>query len=119
MAEEPLRKAIDGRMDLQLAGAADIDDLLEGLDGVLEDGLHRLHDTESAIHIIDLGLHAIDDLHLAGDLDEGLTVIESLQNAGGEGLMDVLNGSGLGNGGIGIAAGLGYSNLLKYPVQYE
>ena len=28
-----------------LAHATDIDDLLEGLDGVLEDGLDRLHDT--------------------------------------------------------------------------
>ena len=41
-----------------LAHATDIDDLLEGLDGVLEDGLDRLHDTESSLHIVDLGLHA-------------------------------------------------------------
>ena len=101
-----------------LAHAADIDDLLEGLDGVLEDGLDGLHDTEAALHVVDLGLHALDGLHLAGDLNEGLAVIESLQNSGGKGLLDVLDGSGLGNSGIGIAAGLGYSNLLKYPPQY-
>ena len=57
-----------------LAHATDIDDLLEGLDGVLEDGLDRLHDTESSLHIVDLGLHALDGLHLSGDLNEGLTV---------------------------------------------
>ena len=41
---------------------------LEGLDGVLEDGLDGLHNTEAALHIVDLGLHALDGLHLAGDL---------------------------------------------------
>ena len=90
-----------------LAHAADIDDLLEGLDGVLEDGLDGLHDTEAALHIVDLGLHALDRLHLAGDLDEGLAIVESLEDSGGEGLLDVLDGSGLGNGGISITAGLG------------
>ena len=90
-----------------LAHAADIDDLLEGLDGVLKDGLDGLHDTEAALHIVDLGLHALDGLHLASDLNEGLAVIESLEDAGGEGLLDVLDGSGLGNGGISITAGLG------------
>ena len=63
-----------------LAHAADINDLLEGLDGVLKDGLDGLHDTEAALHIVDLGLHALDGLHLAGDLDEGLAVIESLDD---------------------------------------
>jgi len=90
-----------------LAHATDIDDLLEGLDGVLEDGLDRLHDTESSLHIVDLGLHALDGLHLSGDLNKGLTVIESLEDSGGEGLLDVLDGSGLGNGGIGVTTGLG------------
>jgi len=32
---------------------------LEGLDGVLEDWLDGLHDTESSLHIIDLWLHAL------------------------------------------------------------
>ena len=58
-----------------LAHTSDINDLLEGLDGVLENGLDGLHDTESALHIVDLGLHALDGLHLSGDLNEGLTVI--------------------------------------------
>ena len=62
-----------------LAHASDINDLLEGLDGVLENGLDGLHDTESSLHIVDLGLHALDGLHLSGDLNEGLTVIESLE----------------------------------------
>ena len=90
-----------------LAHAADIDDLLEGLDGVLEDGLDGLHDTEAALHIVDLGLHALDGLHLSGDLDEGLSVIESLEDSSGKGLLDVLDGSGLGNGGIRVTSGLG------------
>merc|ERR1719181_742734 len=74
-----------------LAHATDINDLLEGLDGVLEDGLNRLHDTEAALHVVDLGLHALDGLHLAGDLDEGLSVIESLEDSGGEGMQPQIN----------------------------
>jgi len=96
-----------------LAHAADIDDLLEGLDGVLEDGLDGLHDTEAALHVVDLGLHALDGLHLAGDLDEGLSVIESLEDAGGKGLLDVLDGGGLGDGGVSITAGLGGEGAVE------
>ena len=80
---------------------------MEGLDGVLKDWLDGLHDTESSLHIVDLWLHTLDGLHLSGDLDEWLSVIESLEDSGGEGLLDVLDGSGLGNGGIGITSGLG------------
>jgi len=79
---------------------------LEGLDGVLEDWLNGLHDTESSLHIVDLWLHTLDGLHLSGDLDEWLSIIKSLEDSGGEGLLDVLDGSGLGNGGIGITSGL-------------
>ena len=89
-----------------LAHTSDIDDLLEGLDGVLEDWLDRLHDTESSLHIVDLWLHTLDGLHLSGDLNEWLSIIESLEDSGGEGLLDVLDGGGLGNGGIGITSGL-------------
>jgi hypothetical protein len=80
---------------------------LEGLDGVLEDWLNRLHDTESSLHIVDLWLHAFDGLHLSGDLNEWLSVIESLEDSGSEGFLDVLDGGGLGNGGISISSGLG------------
>merc|ERR1719433_2464035 len=54
-------------------------------------GLDGLHDTESSLHIVDLGLHALDGLHLSGNLDERLTVIESVEDSGGEGLLDVLD----------------------------
>ena len=37
----------------------DVDDLLEGLDGVLEDWLNGLHDPESSLHVVDLWLHAL------------------------------------------------------------
>ena len=90
-----------------LAHSSDIDDLLEGLDGVLEDWLNGLHDTESSLHIVDLWLHALDGLHLSGDLNEWLSVIESLEDSSGKGLLDVLDGSGLGNGGVTITSGLG------------
>merc|ERR1719392_161474 len=90
-----------------LAHASDINDLLEGLDGVLENGLDGLHDTESSLHVVDLGLHALDGLHLSGDLDEGLSVIESLEDSSGKGLLDVLDGGGLGNSGIRVTSGLG------------
>ena len=89
-----------------LTHSSDIDDLLEGLDGVLENWLNGLHNTESSLHIVDLWLHTLDGLHLSGDLDEWLSIIKSLEDSGGEGLLDVLDGSGLGNGGIGITSGL-------------
>ena len=80
---------------------------MEGLDGVLKDWLDGLHDTESSLHIVDLWLHSLDGLHLSGDLDEWLSIIKSLEDSSGEGLLDVLDGSGLGDGGIGVTAGLG------------
>merc|ERR1719450_293095 len=89
-----------------LAHSSDINDLLEGLDGVLKDWLDGLHDTESSLHIVDLWLHALDGLHLSGDLNEWLSIIESLEDSSGKGLLDVLDGSGLGNGGISITSGL-------------
>ena len=98
-----------------LAHASDINDLLEGLDGVLENGLDGLHDTESSLHIVDLGLHALNGLHLSGDLNEGLSVIESLEDSSGESLLDVLDGSGLGNSGIRVTSGLGGCLLYTSP----
>jgi len=80
---------------------------LEGLDGVLEDWLDGLHDTESSLHIVDLWLHTLDGLHLSGDLNEWLSVIESLEDSSGKSFLDVLDGSGLGNGGITISSGFG------------
>merc|ERR1719478_543974 len=91
-----------------LAHASDIDDLLEGLDGVLKDWLDGLHDSESSLHIVDLWLHALNSLHLSSDLNKGLSVIESLEDSSGEGFLDVLDGGGLGNGGISITYGLGH-----------
>ena len=90
-----------------LTHTSDIDDLLEGLDGVLEDWLDGLHDTESSLHIVDLWLHTLDGLHLSGDLNEWLSVIESLEDSSGKGLLDVLDGSGLGNSGVTVTSGLG------------
>ena len=90
-----------------LSHSSDINDLLEGFDGVLEDWLNRLHDTESSLHIVDLWLHAFDGLHLSGDLDEWLSVIKSLEDSSGKGLLDVLDGSGLGNSGVTVSSGLG------------
>ena len=91
-----------------LAHASDIDDLLEGLDGVLKDWLDGLHDSESSLHIVDLWLHALNSLHLSGDLNKGLSIIESLEDSSGQGLLDVLNGGGLGNGGITVSSSLGH-----------
>ena len=82
-----------------LAHSSDIDDLLEGLDGVLKDWLDGLHDTESSLHIVDLWLHTFDGLHFSGNFDEWLSVIESLEDSGGKVFLDVLNSSSLGNSG--------------------
>ena len=98
---------MESRRSSLLAHSSDINDLLEGLDGVLEDWLNGLHDTESSLHIVDLWLHALDGLHLSGDLDEWLSIIKSLEDSSGKSLLDVLDGSGLGNGGVTISSGLG------------
>ena len=90
-----------------LAHTSNINDLLEGLDGVLENWLYGLHDTESSLHIVDLWLLALDGLHLSGNLDEWLSVIESLEDSGGQGFLDVLDGSSLGNSGVSITSGFG------------
>ena len=90
-----------------LSHTSNVNDLLEGLDGVLKDWLDGLHDTESSLHIVDLWLHSLDGLHLSGDLNEWLSIIESLEDSSGKGLLDVLDGGGLGNGGVGITSGLG------------
>jgi len=58
-----------------LSHASDIDDLLEGLDGVLEHWLHRLHDTESSLHIVNLRLHALDGFHFSCDFDQRLAIV--------------------------------------------
>merc|ERR1719453_1663602 len=96
-----------------LAHSSNIDDLLEGLDGVLKDWLDRLHNTKSSLHIVNLWLHSLDGLHLSGDLNEWLSVIESLQDSGSEGFLDVLNSSGLSNGGGLVVSGLGVEGSSK------
>merc|ERR1711967_216621 len=90
-----------------LAHTSDINDLLESLDGVLEDWFDGLHDTESSLHIVNLWLHTLDGLHLSGDLNEWLSIIKSLKDSSGKSFLDVLDGSGLGNGGGFIISGLG------------
>merc|ERR1719229_1211426 len=90
-----------------LAHSSDIDDLLEGLDGVLKDWLDGLHDTKSSFHIVDLWLHSFDGFHLSSNFNEWLSIIESLKDSGGKSFLDVLNGGGLGNGGVTITSGLG------------
>merc|ERR1719504_506964 len=100
-----------------LAHSSDIDDLLEGLDGVLEDWLNGLHDTESSLHIVDLWLHALDGLHFSGDLNEWLSIIESLEDSSGKSFLDVLDSSGLGNSGISITFSLGLLSLGKFRLE--
>jgi len=96
-----------------LAHASNIDDLLEGLDGVFKDWLDRLHDTKSSLHIVDLWLHTLNGFHLSGNFDKGLSVIESLKDSSGKGFLDVLDGSSLGNGGGFIVSGFGSEGGVK------
>ena len=70
-----------------LSHTSNVNDLLEGLDGVLEDWLDGLHDTESSFHIVDLWLHALDGLHLSGNFNEWLSIIKSLQNSSSKKLL--------------------------------
>ena len=88
-----------------LSHSSDIDDLLEGLDGVLEYWFDRLHDTKSSLHIVNLWLHSFDSFHLSGNFNKWLSIIKSLEDSGGKGFLDVLDGSGLGNSGITISSG--------------
>ena len=96
-----------------LSHTSNINDLLEGLDGVLEDWLNGLHDTESSLHIVDLWLHALDGLHLSGNFDEWLSIIKSLKDSGGKSFLDVLDGSGLGNSGIRVTSRFGSEGLVE------
>ena len=94
-------------MDLSLSSflshTSDINNLLEGLDGVLKYWLDGLHDTKSSLHIVNLWLHALDGLHLSGNLNEWLSIIKSLQDSSGKSFLDVLDGSSFGNSGISIS----------------
>jgi hypothetical protein len=96
-----------------LSHTSNVNDLLEGLDGVLEDWLDGLHDTESSLHIVDLWLHAFDGLHLSGNFNEWLSVVESLKDSGSQCLLDVLNGSSLGNGGGLVVSSFCGESLVK------
>ena len=91
-----------------LAHSSNINDLLEGLDGVLKDWFDRLHDSESSFHVIDLWLHALNSLHLSGNFDEGLSIVKSLKDSSGQRFLDVFNGSGLSDGGISVSSSLGH-----------
>ena len=97
--------------------SSDIDDLLEGLDGVFEDWFDWLHDSESSFHIINLWLHSLDGFHFSGNFNEWLSIIESLEDSGSECFLDVLDGSSLGNGGIGISSG--FSSLGEWKFWFE
>ena len=90
-----------------LAHASDINDLLEGLDGVLENWFDGLHDTESSLHIINLWLHTFNSLHFSGNFNEWLSIIKSFKNSSSQGFLDILNSSSLGNSGVSVTSGLG------------
>merc|ERR1711988_1742174 len=96
-----------------LSHTSDINDLLEGLDGVLEDWFDGLHDTKSSFHIVDLWLHSFDGLHFSGNLNKWLSIIESLQDSSGKGFLDVLDSGGLSNSGGFVISGFGGEGLVE------
>merc|ERR1719476_830434 len=100
-----------------LSHTSNIDDLLEGLDGVFEDWFNRLHDTKSSFHIVDLWLHTFDGFHLSGDLNKWLSIIESLQDSGGKSFLDVLNSGGLGDSGGIIVSGFSSEGLVESSLE--
>ena len=101
-----------------LAHSSDINDLLEGLDGILEDWLNWLHDTESSFHVVDLWLHSFDSFHLSSNFNKWLSIIESLQDSGSKGFLDVLDGSGLGNSGITISSRFGWKGSVQFWLEW-
>ena len=90
-----------------LAHSSDINDLLEGLDGVLKDWFYVLHDSKCSFHIINLWLHSLDSFHFPGNFNEWLSIIKSLKDSGSQRFLDVLDSSGLGNSGVSVTSGLG------------
>merc|ERR1719198_2932998 len=65
------------------------------------------------------GLHAFDGLHFSSNFDKGLSIIESLEDSGSEGLLDILDGSGLGNGGIRVSSSLGLGSRYEVGRQVD
>merc|ERR1719183_1554826 len=96
-----------------LSHSSNINNLLEGLDGVLKNWFNRLHDTESSLHIINLWLHAFNGLHLSGNFNEWLSIIESLQDSSGQSFLDVLDGSSLGNSSGFIISSFGSKGSIE------
>lgn len=91
--------------------ASHINHFLQSLDGILEYRFDGLHDPKSALHIVDLGLHSFNCLHLASYLDKGLTVVQSLENSSSEGFLDIFDGSGLCHSRVSVSSHLGQLGL--------
>ena len=66
-----------------------------------------MHDTKSSFHIVNLWLHTFDGFHLSSNFNEWLSIIKSLKDSGGKSFLDVLDGSGLSNGGGFVISGFG------------
>merc|ERR1712031_137530 len=49
--------------------------------------------------------------------NKGLSIIKSLEDSGSEGLLDVLDSGGLGNGGIRVTSGLGAEGLVELGLE--
>merc|ERR1711934_328083 len=112
-----MANASEQRHHIFLAHASNINDLLEGLDGVFKDWFDRLQDTESSFHIVDLWLHTFNSFHLSGDLNKWLSIIESLQDSGGKSFLDVLNSGGLGDSGGLIVSRFSSEGLVESSLE--
>jgi len=104
-------------LDELLTHASNVDDLLEGLDGVLEDWLNRLHNTKTSFHIIDLWLHTLNSFHFSSNFNKWLTIVESLQNSSSKSLLNILDGGGLGDSSGFIVSRLEIESLLQSGLQ--
>ena len=99
------------------AHTSDVDDLLEGLDGVFKNWLNRLHDTESSFHIVDLWLHTFDGFHFSGNFNKWLSIIKSLKDSSSKSFLDILDGSGLSNSGITITSRFGWECRVQFRLE--
>ena len=60
--------------------------------------------------------YAINGIHLSGDLNEWLSIIESLENSSSKSFLDVLDGSGLGKINL-VLTNYIFSAMFEYIIQ--
>jgi len=80
-----------------LTHASHINNLLEGLNSILQNWLNRLHNTKSSFHVVNLWLHSLNGFHFSGNFNKGLSIVKSLQDSSSQSFLNILDCGGLSN----------------------